>query len=363
MKRSSKVVIVVVVVVLAAAAFWLFAPRKSLPENLMSAVPADAYAVARVRVDRVMASDAFKRLVVERGQAEGMQRVEKTCGFNPLSRLRELVVFARPSPEGGLPRLAFVARGDLQHEELIRCVEKVTGASRDKLRTEEIEGVITVASSKGNSRAAFVGRDGIVGGDSETVRAVIHVIVGKAEPVLSDPLLSGLFAEVEQGRDVAGVARIPEEARPQLRVLAARMFGGVLAPFAEVRALAGNLHLAEAKITAGGTMLAKDAAQAEGLVSIVRAQLERFLRIPGVSLTPAGGVLRSVKSEAQGDRATFAAEVRVSTVEALLELLPAIEKLQKSLMPDEAQAPAASPTTKAEDAGVAQQPKREAPTP
>ncbi len=304
----------------------------------MSVVPADAYGAARIRMDRVLGSEAFKRLVVERGEARGMERVTKTCGFNPLARLKEVVVFARPAADGGIPRFAFIARGDLQHQELVTCVQKVTGSDASKLRREDIEGIPTVASSKGTSRAAFVGRDGIIGGDAESVRSVILTLLGKAPNMLSDKLLMSLLHDVEAGQDIAGVARLPDSLRPQIRALAAKTMGGQLAALAEVRAVAGNLNLSDAKLTGGATLLASDSAQAAAVVGLARAQIDRVMRIPGVVLTPAGSVLRGIQTEARGDRATFAGSIKVSTVEALLELLPALAKLRETF-----EAPAQEP--------------------
>ncbi len=342
MKRSSWILVLVSVALLGVAAWFVFWPRAKLPDNLVSVVPADAYGAVRIRVDRVLASEAWKRLVVERGEAKGMEQVTKTCGFNPLARLKEVVIFARPASEGSLPRLSFVARGDLQHQELVECVQKVTGASSTKLRREDIEGIPAVASSKGNSRAAFIGRDGIVGGDADSVRSVIKVVQGKAQGVLTDALIRDLFQQVESGQDVAGVLRIPASLRPQLRGLAGAFLGGQLTPLAEVRAIAGNLKLGESKLAGGATLLATDAAQASALVGLARGHIASVMGIPGVALTPAGAVLRGIQTEARGDRATVTGAIKVSTVEALLELLPALAKFRESL---EAPEPAAAEPT------------------
>lgn len=351
MKRSSWILVFVSVALVGAAAWFVLWPRAKLPDNLVSAVPADAYGAVRIRVDRVLASEAWKRLVVERGEAKGMEQVTETCGFNPLARLKEVVVFARPASEGSLPRLAFVARGDLEHQELVECVQKVTGASSTKLRREDIEGIPAVASSKGNSRAAFIGSDGIVGGDADSVRSVIKVVQGKAQGVLTDSLIRDLFQQVEAGQDVAGVLRIPESLRPQMRSLAAAFLGGQLAPLAEVRAVAGNLNLGEAKLAGGATLLATDAAQAAALIALARGNIDRIMGIPGVAFTPAGGVLRGIQTEARGDRATVTGAIKVSTVEALLELLPALAKFRESL-----EAPEPEPATPTPEAATPEAP-------
>jgi hypothetical protein len=339
-KRVSWIVLFVVLTVLAASAWFLFGPKRKLPDDPLAIVPADAYAVMYVRIDRVLASEAFKRLLVERGHAEGMQRVQKTCGYNPLERMRDTVVFARPSPEGGLPRFAFAARGELRHDELADCVRKVTGTDRSKLRTGEIEGIITVESSKGSSLAAFVGRDGIIGGDAESVRHAINVLVGKAPSLSTDATLTGLFRGVQQGQDIAAVARVPEDLRPLLRKVSREALAGILSPLGEVSALATNARFEGGKIAGGAMVLAGDATRAQALEKLARSQVDRVLAMPGVGLTPAAGVLRGIQIEAQGDRVTFAGSVKVSVVEALLDLLPALKQLM-GLM--ESASPASSP--------------------
>lgn len=327
-----------------AAAWFLFWPRLSLPQDPLAAVPGDAIGFVRVRVDRVISSDAYKRLVVERGQARGIERVQVLCGFNPLERLSELVVFARSSPGGGLPRFAFAARGELKHEELIDCVKKFTGGDASAMTYDDVEGVTTVVSKKGTSRAAFIGRDGVLGGDSESVRAAIHTLLKKAPSIAQEPLLSGLYREVDQSSDVALVTRNPDEAKLALRELA-QTAAPELGELESVRALTANLSTGGGRLAGGAMFVARDAQQATTLVALGKRAVNRLMSIPGIGLTPAAGVLRGVQMEAREDRATFAGSIKVSTVETLLELIPALEQLANDLAPKQA-APSVS------DAGV-----------
>jgi hypothetical protein len=325
-KRSSIVLIFLAIAALAAGAWFLFWPRVSLPQDPLAAVPGDAFGFVRVRVDKVIASDAYKRLIVERGQARGIERVQVTCGFNPLERLKELVVFARTAPGGGVPRFAFTARGDLRHEELIDCVKKFTKGDASALQREDIEGIPTVQSRKGSSRAAFLGRDGIIGGDAESVRAAIHAVLGKAPSAALDPLLSGLYREIEQGSDITLVSRLPDELKPTIRQLGA-VAGPRLQQLEELRALGANMTTSSGRLAGGAMLVTRDARQATDLVELGKSAIARLLNIPGIGLTPAAGVLRAVQMEARGDRATFAGGIKVTTIETLLELLPALEKM------------------------------------
>jgi hypothetical protein len=321
------------VLALAGAAAYFLLPRHKLPDDLLAAIPADAYGVVRVHVPSVLASEAYKRLVVERGEAEGVQRVTKACGFNPLERVRDLIVFARPSPSGRLPRFAFVARGDLPPQELADCVKKFSGADASTLKRDDIEGIPVVSSSGGGSRAAFLGRDGVIGGDADSVLAAINTVLGKAPALSNEGPMRDLFREVSQGTDVAVVARMPDDVKPLLQLLSLRFAGGALVPLTETRVLALNATLAQGKITGGAIMVTGDSARSKAIVELARGQVQRLLAIPGVNLTPAGSVLRSIQMEARGDRATFTGSIKVATVEALLEILPALEQLQGALAP------------------------------
>ena len=339
-------------VAIAAAAAWYFlVPRHKLPDDLLAAVPADAYGVVHVDVPSVLASDAYKRLVVERGEAEGVQRITKICGFNPLARVRDLMVFARPSPTGRLPRFAFVARGDLPPKELADCVKKFSGSDATQLKREDVDGIPVVQSSGGGSRAAFVGRDGIIGGDADSVLASINTVLGKAPALTNEAVLRDLYRAVGQGTDVAVVARMPEDLKPLLQLLSLRVAGGILAPLTETRAIALNATLAQGKIAGGALLVTPDAQRASAIVELARSQVQRILAIPGVQLTPAGSVLRSIQMEARAERATFTGSIKVSTVEALLELLPAIQQLQGALAPaGDAQTPTGTPPSQPSDA-------------
>ena len=351
MKRSSIVLVVLALLIVLAGAWFLFWPRVTLPQDPLAAVPADSYGIVRIRVDRVLQSEAWKRLVVQKGQAKGIERVQVTCGFNPLERLTELTVFARPTPGGGVPKFAFAARGDLRHEELIDCVKKFTGGDASALQREDIEGIPTVQSKKGNSRAAFIGRDGVIGGDADSVAAAIQTVLGKAPSIVSDAAFKNLFVEIEQASDITLVAHVPDEVKPGI-VQIAEIFGEPLKQLALVKMVGANLTTGSANLTGSATLVTPNPQVAENLVNLGKIAISRLLDIPGIGFTPASGVLRGIQTEARGDRATFAGAIKVSTLESLLEFVPMLDGLADSL-------PAAAAAARG-DAGVE---KPKAPTP
>lgn len=345
-KRSSVVVLAIALLCVAAGLFFVLRPQRSLPLDPLAAVPADAYGVLRVKVDRVLASEAYKRLVVERGGAKGIERIKARCGFNPLEGIREVVVFARPSPQGSMPRFAFTARGDLKHEALVDCVRKVGSGDGSELAREDIEGIPAVRSRRGTSRAAFIGSDGVVGGDGESVVASINAMLGKAPNLAQDAVIKDLYTQFDQGTDIAGVARMPDEVRAMLQAMAKQAIGTQVGVLTDAKAAAGSLSLSDARIIGGGLLVAASPEHAVASVMLVRSYIDRILSFPGIGLTPAASVLRSVQTDVDGDRATLTGQVKVSTVETLLELLPAFDQL-RTLMSDGPSADSATPSNAA----------------
>jgi hypothetical protein len=334
-RRSSIALIVLALLVVGAGAWWLFWPRARLPANPLAAIPADAYGMARIKVGRVIASEAYKRLVVEQGGAHGVERVQALCGFDPLARVSELYLFARPAPDRGVPRVAFVARGDLRHAELLDCVKKITGGDASALQREDVEGIPAFRSKQGSSLAAFVGRDGVVGGDAESVRAALHSVLGQAPSLAENGQLAALYRELEQGADITLVTRWPEEVRPWLRSLA-ELTDPSLLKLAQLRALGLNVTTFAGRIGGGALLLAPSPAAASEFVTLGQQGVARLLAIPGIGLTPAASVLRGMQMEARGDRATFTGNIKVSTIEALLAFAPALEaaeRVQRTLQP------------------------------
>lgn len=358
-KRSSLILGLVALAIVGASAWLLLRSTQSLPNDPLAAVPGDAYGVVRIRLDRLLASQAWQQLVVEQGEASGIEHIDETCGFNPLEGIKQLVVFARPAPRGGTPRFAFTARGDIKHEQLIDCVGKLTGKGGSELTREDIEGITTVRSKKGASRAAFVGRDGIIGGDAESVRAAINTMLEKAPSAAKEPQLSQLYREGSDGSDIQLVARMPKELLPLLQALA-RPGDEQLAAIGSVKAISASANLLEDKITGGAVLLTDSPAQATAIVQLVSALRARLLDIPGIGLTGFSNTLRSIQVEANGPRATFGGTIKIATAAALLELLPALSALRdgpgdadpqpagQPSLPQQPVAPAAQPSAAAQ---------------
>jgi len=348
-KRSSVVLVALFALIAAAAGWLLLRPVHSLPDDPLAAVPADSYGLVRIRIDRVLSSTAWQKLVVDRHEDRRIEKIRRICGMNPLEGLTELVVFMRPG-QSDASEFAFTARGPLRHEALIDCVRKYTGANAAGMTRSEVEGVVMVSGKSGDTSAAFMGRDGIIGGDSESVRLSILTSQDKQKSISADAEVRELFKEVANGHDVAMVTRSPKAFLP-LRGLVEALAGQELSVFYRLSTFAANADFGRDDIAGIAVAVADSEKDAATLVSLGERVRSRILDMPGIGLTGISGMLRAIEMKAEGKRATFKGAVTLTAAEAVLDILPALKLLRDrvSADPKPKAAPSAAP---AADAGA-----------
>ncbi len=204
----------VIALALGGAGVVAFLNGRALSDDPLELAPAGTTAVLRVDVPALMASPLWAAWV---GDGEpGYRRIVSECGFDPLADLRTADVYVVGTTRRPLDQVGFVVRGPLHHEELVRCVERVSEEGGGGVHEVEIEGVRAIASDHGSSRAAFVGSDAIVGGDEDLVRNLLRRAHGEGESLANDPALASLYARVRSRRELIAVARIPESWRAVL---------------------------------------------------------------------------------------------------------------------------------------------------
>lgn len=266
------------------------------PRSALDAAPAESSLVAHVDVPALRASPLWAAFVAE--DDAGLARITEACGFDPIERVQRLAVFVSAGREGTEGRLGFVARGELPAERLVACVQRIVTEDGGGIRRVTIEGVDAIASARGPSRAAFLGRDGVVGGDEAVVRQAILVDRGDAPSAATQTELVRLWRRVEARQEVIAVTRLPSNWRDWL----GRLGDGLqLDAIDRVRAVALG-----ARIRSGlGLTLAldaEDAASARDLADAVRARIEDLLGDPMIGRSAAASALRGIELEVrEGD--------------------------------------------------------------
>jgi hypothetical protein len=238
--------------------------------GVLSAVPHDSWLVAVVDVASLRASPIAKPLfgAGSAGAIPGMRSLPDTCGFDPVAKLREVVVAVPEEGEGGRGDFGVAFTGDFGKDELTACAYKAIRARHGEPRTAS-RGSFTLVEDASSGKNARVGyREGgpfLVGSGSWLDR-MIDAVDGKAER--ERPEHAGLRAAL------AGHAAVP----PALSLTVLLPKGLRERLKAEIPAQGGDAEKAEGADRAYASVLAVDQAGAAvttgGPGSTTRIQVE-----------------------------------------------------------------------------------------
>lgn len=302
----------------AAAAYFLLRPPELKPEPLAN-VPETASAVLHVDVPALRDGTLWRRLVVGRGGDRGLRRLEDRCGFDPVADLETITVFISGDEPFALEHVAAVIAGSIQHERLGECLSDAAEETGARLRRTEVEGLPAVAGERGDSRAVFVGRQGIVFGPEPTVVKTIGTIRDGGDSA-SDGALGLIFDDVA-GRDLTFAARVP----PQWKAQAERYVDSrAMAMLAKLDAVAVGARLRRG-LSASLRLVMDDNAAAAEVAEAMEGAVEGILDAPLVGFTPVAGALRRVEVRAEGTTVLVAFDWDEDRVDELLDMADEME--------------------------------------
>jgi len=291
-----------------------------LKPAVLANVPANASAVLHVDVQALRDGTLWRRLVVGRGADAGLRRLEDRCGFDPIGDLETVTVYVSGEEPFALDHVAAVIAGPIQHERLGECLGDAAEETGARLRRTDVEGLPAIAGERGDSRAVFVGRRGIVFGPEPTVVQTIETI-RDGESSANDGALGLIFRDVE-GRDVTFAARIP----PQWREQAAGYVGSeAMEILSKLDAIAVGARVRRG-LSASIRLVMDDNASANALAERVTTTIEGVLDAPLVGFTPLAGALRQVTVTAEGTTVLIAFDWSEDRVSRLLDLAGEVEE-------------------------------------
>jgi len=298
--------------------------------------PADARLVARVDVAALTGSHLW-RVLLEEDDEGGVRRIERTCGYDPLAQVEDAVVFVFGEDDDPFEHLGFVATGEMargrdNRERLVRCVRAVVSDQGGAIREVEIEGEPAVSSAHGGSHAAFLGADGVVGGDRDVVARTIRVTSGRDRSAHAQPQVRELWERVSTGRDIVVVGRLPERWLPSLQRLAGDE-SGLLDGLAGVRAFGLGVTVRRG-LSIGADIETESPGDAEDLERELRAQMERELSDPMARFSVIGAALRQIRLEAQGDDLVISLSLTDAQIDDVLGLWRELQRRERDPEPE-----------------------------
>jgi hypothetical protein len=198
--------------------------------RLLDTVPRDAWLVATLDVAALRASPVARPLLAagESGPIPGLSSLTARCGFDPVARLRELVV---TSPEGGERGDFGVAfTGDFTRDELARCADRVIRARGGSPATSARGGFTLVEDRSDAMHARLAYREGgpFLVGRGAWLDAMIDATEDEGPRLRSEhtDLRAALAGKSNAPRALVVTALLPASVRDQIRAELGPEVGG-----------------------------------------------------------------------------------------------------------------------------------------
>ncbi|MDH5493664.1 MAG: hypothetical protein OEY14_17050, partial [Myxococcales bacterium] len=181
---------------------WLLGRGPRLSGAPLANVPAGASGMLRIEPAALRASALWQQGVVAQGGDRGLRELQARCGFDPLSSVEDLILFATGGQAHQLQHVGVIARGRFDLARLGACMRSALEDSGGELERTELLGVPAMQGGGGNSRAAFIGDQAVIWGHERVVSRVIRTTRGELESADSDALLHALYAELAPGQPI-----------------------------------------------------------------------------------------------------------------------------------------------------------------
>jgi hypothetical protein len=250
-----------VIAAIAVAGVFLLRRRslETAPTGALSAVPHDAWLVATVDVAALRASPIAKPLLGAgtAGAIPGVRSLPDMCGFDPVAKLRELVVAVPEEGEGDRGDFGVAFTGDFGKDELTACAEKAIRTRQGEPKTASRGSFTLVEDSSSGKRARVAYRDGgpFLVGSGAWLDKMMDAVDGKAERERPEhaALRAVLTARTAAPPVVSLTALLPKGLRERLKAEISSQGGDVEKAEGD-RAYASVLAVdqAGASVTTGG---------------------------------------------------------------------------------------------------------------
>jgi hypothetical protein len=350
-QRRQYVLFFGLVALVLAAGVFLARSRRARESGALTAVPRDAWLVARIDVAALRQSPIAKS-VLGSGSATivpGLGSLGDTCGFDPLSRLHELVMV---SPEGGERGDFGVAfSGDFSRDELAACADKVIRAhgGRPSSSTRGDFTVIEDGARAQHARVAYREGGPFLVGHGAWLDTMIDAADGKAERERHEhaELRAALEKRGGAARSILVTAVLPKALRERLKAELADQAAASDADRAYASVLA--VEQAGVSVASGGPGSTTEVAvelrcesqhDCEAVRDVGERKRHALSSDFGVRIIGLGPLLDSLNLEVHGSSLTATAHGSTDDLARVVQRAVDLRSLERS-----AQSPSATPSS------------------
>lgn len=289
-------------------------------EAALAAVPEDAIVVATVDLDSVRASSVLSPLVREGREIPGIGKLDEVCGFDPVGRLRELVLAI---PAGAEDELGVVATGAIEAAPLVACASKLV-AKRGGEPIVETSGSFTVVRDARGVLGRIAVRNGgpVLLGEGAYLQKMMRAAEG-AEPNVSRSIHAKLRSEVDAGA-IRMTFIVPAEMKQRVR-----------AELGDIDVPALSIHSGAVVVSTSPTIRIRALANCENeqpcakLSESLNGSLAEGAKDLGVRLLGMGKLMERVRISSKDERLELQADLTAEEASGLVDRLLALRALRR----------------------------------
>ena len=197
------------------------AGRRIRAEHVLSELPVETGAVARIEVAALRDNAAARGLLDALVPSDQISEIEAICRFQPLVELREVVVWAQRSEHGSMGLIGLVVRGGdrIDADALAQChASLVRERGGSVVRVDMRDGPL-LKNPRDGSAIAPIAPDSVVAGSERTVRRFLSVRDKSGAALSSRVDMTARWVRESAGAPIAALVDLPEswrEAIPRL---------------------------------------------------------------------------------------------------------------------------------------------------
>lgn len=325
--------------------------------SILDHVPADAFLVAEIDVDRLRTTELGRRLLGDGREVAGLGEIHALCGSDPMDAVQRLVVAV---PEQDAVGFGLFADGAaITAEAMLGCAERIVAerGGRPKRTQRGRFGLLEDAdASLSSARLAVADGGPLVLGEPPYVEASLLLAQGKGASLAT----AGQHAELRrilEGEVARVTAVLTAEQRATLR-RELRAQGMVDSPFGAVSA-AGLGASVGTDLALHAVLVCDDPTAAQGVARVVDEARRGEAETPAAVVSGLDRVLGRLEVEAVGKAVRLRLRLPVDEALGLVRRLLALRRLAQQPPPD----PSSPRPPEPEAGGAAPSPSIERVTP
>lgn len=307
---------------LAIGAWAFFLSKGSLPDDPLRYAPDETFAIARINAGSLKRAPVVQKLLEE---SDGLLAgLKEDCSFKLALGLDHATLFVLRDAEservGGVVALV----GSFDRASTVECMQSRLNEVEVSSTLIELEGFETLAVENSLTRAAFIGKKGILLGDEPQLASVLRKLRGEGRTLDEESGVGALFRRIHTGRrDIEVAVSLYEGWHREFgELLDAQQAYHILPEVRDLTDLAFGTSI-QTGVNMGGFVRYSSSDRAEAAKESADTLLNSLRRNVLLAITPAAALISALKLDHEGREIRFGLDLGEPELEAVMRVLRA----------------------------------------